>query len=157
MDPPKKILVVGEKQSGKTSIINAFNEYEPSNNSLTNCTLGDLSKKSSSPLTQAKKAQSPYSCVNRDFSLKILKINGKKVRVQLWDQGRNMNPSSTFQPLYIRHVSGCIVVARASCKKSLERAFRWKELFDKKTQTGDEPKVPCCIFINHDTEVTSEM
>lgn len=51
---------------------------------------------------------------NTDFSLKILKIEGQKVRVQLWDQGNNINPKTTFQPLYTRHVSGCIVVANTS-------------------------------------------
>jgi signal recognition particle receptor subunit beta len=61
-----------------------------------------------------------------------------------------MNPQTTFQPLYTRHVSGCIIVANTSNPKSLERAFRWKEVFDKKTKVPDEPPVPATIFINHD-------
>ena len=72
------------------------------------------------------------------------------MRVQLWDQGSNMNPQTTFQPLYTRHVSGCIIVANTSNPKSLERAYRWKEVFDKKTKVPDEPPVPATIFINHD-------
>jgi hypothetical protein len=61
-----------------------------------------------------------------------------------------MNPQTTFQPLYTRHVSGCIIVASTSNPKSLERAYRWKEVFDKKTKVPDEPSVPTTIFINHD-------
>ena len=61
-----------------------------------------------------------------------------------------MSPQTTFQPLYTRHVSGCIIVANTSNPKSLERAFRWKEVFDKKTKVPDEPPVPATIFINHD-------
>jgi hypothetical protein len=34
--------------------------------------------------------------IGADFSLKIFTINGEKVRVQLWDQGSNMNPQTTF-------------------------------------------------------------
>jgi hypothetical protein len=34
--------------------------------------------------------------VNTDFSLKIMKIEGSKVRVQLWDQGAYINPKTTF-------------------------------------------------------------
>jgi hypothetical protein len=41
-------------------------------------------------------------------------------------------------------------VASTSNPKSLERAYRWKEVFDKKTKVPDEPSVPTTIFINHD-------
>jgi hypothetical protein len=41
-------------------------------------------------------------------------------------------------------------VASTSNRKSLERAYRWKEVFDKKTKVPDEPPVPTTIFINHD-------
>ena len=61
-----------------------------------------------------------------------------------------MNAQTTFQPLYIRRVSGCIIVANASTTKSLERAYKWKEFFDKKTKIPNEPVIPAAIFINHD-------
>ena len=41
-------------------------------------------------------------------------------------------------------------MASTSNPKSLERAFRWKEVFDKKTKVPDEPSIPATIFINHD-------
>ena len=41
-------------------------------------------------------------------------------------------------------------MASTSNPKSLERAYRWKEVFDKRTKVADEPSVPATIFINHD-------
>ena len=61
-----------------------------------------------------------------------------------------MGASSTFQPLYIRNISGCIIVANSTNSKSMERAQRWKDYFDKKTKIPNEPNVPACLFINHD-------
>jgi hypothetical protein len=79
-----------------------------------------------------------------------MKIDGKKVRLQLWDQGANINPKTTFQPLFTRHVSGCIVVANTSNPASITKAAKWKEQFDKMTKVKDEPSIPCTLFINHD-------
>jgi len=90
---------------------------------------------------------------NTDFSLKIMNIDGQKIRAQLWDQGANINPKTTFQPLYTRHVSGCIVVANTSNPDSIVKASLWKEQFDKITKVKDEPSIPCTLFINHDEEV----
>lgn len=67
-----------------------------------------------------------------------------------------MTPHTTFQPLYTRHVSGCIIVANTSNPKSLERAHKWKEMFDLRTKVSDEPGVPCTIFINHDIPLPVE-
>jgi hypothetical protein len=41
-------------------------------------------------------------------------------------------------------------VANTSNTKSLERAYKWKEFFDKKTKIPNEPVIPAAIFINHD-------
>ena len=77
MDPPKKLLIVGEKFSGKSSIVSIFKEYDGNNNnSLTGCTSGDVSKTPTSPFNQTKKTLSSHKSVNQDFSLKILKIQG---------------------------------------------------------------------------------
>ena len=83
-------------------------------------------------------------------------LNDQRVRVQLWDQGSNLNAQTTFQPLYIRHVSGCIIVCNTSNSKSIENAYRWKEEFDKRTKLPDEPGLPCCLFINHDHLVADD-
>ena len=84
-----KLLVVGESGAGKTSIIKAFLDHDSGDGTTPNMS-------------------------NSDFSLKIVKADGEKLRMQLWDQGNSKDPVSTFQPLYTRHASGCIVVANAS-------------------------------------------
>ena len=75
--------------------------------------------------------------------------------MQLWDQGANINPKTTFQPLYTRHVSGCIVVANSSNPDSIAKAAVWKEQFDKITKVKDEPSIPCTLFINHDIPIST--
>ena len=62
----------------------------------------------------------PKNNANKDFSLKIMKINGEKVRVQLWD-GQNGDPESTFSPLFTRHTAGCIIVCNAMNSKSVKK------------------------------------
>ena len=56
-----------------------------------------------------------------DFSLKIIKVDGEKVRLQVWDQGNAKDPISTFQPLFVRHAAACIVVASTVDENSLKR------------------------------------
>ena len=70
--------------------------------------------------------------------------------MQLWDQGRQVNPQATFQPLFTRNVSACIVMAKTSNKRSLEKAHMWKEYFERKTRGRGEPVIPCTLFVNHD-------
>ena len=84
--------------------------------------------------------------------MKFLNLEGRKVRLQLWDQGNSVNPQSTFNPLFTRHVSGCIVVANTSNPASITKAAQWKEQFDQQTKVYDEPSIPCTLFINHDCE-----
>ena len=60
--------MVGEADTGKTSLILTFLNYSDKDGPT------DINK---------KKRINP----NNDFSLKIIKIDGEKVRLQLWDQG----------------------------------------------------------------------
>ena len=148
---PTKILIVGEKCSGKTSIVQTFKEYDFTGSaSTTNTKVTDEKSGKRNESGNNKSKGKMHVGVNQDFSLKILQIDGQKVRVQLWDQGSHMGASATFQPLYIRNISGCIIVANSTNYKSLERAQRWKDYFDKKTKIPNEPNVPACLFINHD-------
>ena len=160
MEAPKKLLIVGERSTGKTTLIKSFREHDhkdgmsqtASSSNGTNSKMnqganGQLlinSRTNDNKFNKIKAAQHP------DFSLKILRIDGKKVRVQLWDQGSNLNAQTTFQPLYIRHVAGCVIVANTSNPRSLELAYRWKDFFEKKTKIPNEAAVPICLFINHD-------
>ena len=65
MQGVEKILIVGETGTGKTSIVQEFMNYD-----------GDLTEK-----TENKRGYA----ANRDFQLKIMHIEGTKVRMQLWD------------------------------------------------------------------------
>ena len=94
----QKIIIVGEPETGKTSIIQSFLDYE-----------GELNKSMMGAGNKPK--QHNVINANSDFSLKIIKLGEERVRLQLWDQGLSKDPQSTFQPLFTRHTAGCIVVA----------------------------------------------
>ena len=64
-----KIIIVGEPQTGKTSLIQSFLDYE-----------GDLNQSLIGGGQQKKKVHRVIHS-NSDFSLKIIKINGEKVRL----------------------------------------------------------------------------
>ena len=100
VDPPKKLIIVGEKHTGKTSLIKVFKDYEGGSRSCSNTksqTMASLAEKSisQSDKKMGSKSRGDMKKYN-DFSLRILHINGKKLRVQLWDQGANMNAQTTF-------------------------------------------------------------
>ena len=102
-----KILVVGEPQTGKSSIITAFFNCQE---------LTDTASRQ----TQMTKQIGGANNSMMDFVLKIINIKGKKVRVQLWDMAGSSDPSTVFSPLFVRNCVGCIVVGKADNKKSLE-------------------------------------
>ena len=80
-------------------------------------------------------------------------VDGKKVNLQLWDQGQSKSPESTFQPLFPRHVSGCIIVANTSTPDNIRKALNWKRCFDERTKIKNESSIPCTLFINHDVPI----
>ena len=80
-------------------------------------------------------------------------INGTKVRIQLWDQGNQTHPESTFQPLFTRHAAGCIVVAYTSNLETLRKAEYWKKYYDLKTKVVNDLSYPSVLFINHFDQV----
>ena len=96
-----KILVVGEPEAGKSQISTSIFDCEALNELL-----------SRAP-TFTKQIAGQKTDVAMDFVLKIVNINGLKVRVQLWDMAGNKDPASVFSPLFVRNAVGCIVVGRA--------------------------------------------
>lgn len=95
-----KILVVGDPQVGKSSIITAFFNCESLNDGKSAQTIftKNLGKNNGAMM---------------DFVLKIINVNGTKMRVQLWDMAGSTDPHTVFSPLFIRNSVGCIVVGSA--------------------------------------------
>ena len=97
VDPPKKLIIVGEKVTGKTSLIKVFKEYDgpgtcsdtfdsksKSQNYNTTASSITANKKQISSFGSARDSRTGNRKDKRrdsDFSLKILRINGKKMRV----------------------------------------------------------------------------
>ena len=100
-------MVVGEPEAGKSAIIKAFMDYEDP----------DMRDNQIGSRPTPSMSQSKIS----DFSLKIIKLDGEKVRIQLWDQGLAKDPQSTFQPLFTRHAAGCIVVGNTLNLQTLKK------------------------------------
>eukprot|EP00347_Sterkiella_histriomuscorum_P020206 403338691 len=90
-----------------------------------------------------------------DFVLKILNVNGKKIRLQLWDIGGNTDPNTAFPntaftPLFIRNAIGCVIVAKSDDPKSLSNVIDWKTCFDYQTTASlYQTALPTMILINH--------
>jgi len=95
-----KILVVGEPQMGKSTLITGIFDCEQ---------LNDLISK---PTTFTKHIAGKGE-QTMDFVLKIINVNGRKARVQLWDMAGSKETASVFSPLFVRNAVGCIVVGRA--------------------------------------------
>lgn len=66
MEPPKKILVVGEKLTGKSSIIQIFKDYDPSTNSFTQSTANHSATMLTSSLSHHHSANVPSTTGNKD-------------------------------------------------------------------------------------------
>lgn len=96
----EKILVVGEPQTGKSSLIQEFMNYD-------------------GPLADKGGPRPPRSTAQKDFHLKVLKVEGERVRLQIWDQVCK-DPQSTFNPLFSRHAAGCIIVANSLNVKTIK-------------------------------------
>ena len=97
----------------------------------------------------------PTAQSSMDFVLKIINVNGTKLRVQLWDMAGSSDPATVFNPLFLRNAVGCIVVGRADNQKSLENMVKWKESFDKYTRMPKSPCLPSGLFINHFADESS--
>lgn len=130
-----KILVVGEPQTGKSTLITA----------IFDC--GKLNDAMSLPTTFTKQVASDKPQQSMDFVLKIVNVNGRKARVQLWDMAGSVDTASVFSPLFVRNAVACIVVGRSD--KPLDEMAKWKAAFDEKTQVPLKEPLPTAFFINH--------
>ena len=99
-----KILVIGDSFSGKTSLVNRFisNKFDPNYKATVAC----------------------------DFSLKILKIEGNEIRLQLWDLVGQDARGAAINKVFCRGASGAIVVADITNEDSLDSTLNWKDQVD---------------------------
>ena len=81
MQPPTKILIVGEKCTGKTSLIQIFRDHDSGGSSNTRATDNEKSGdgQGDQMVFEEQKPKPKYklgSGINQDFSLKILRYDG---------------------------------------------------------------------------------
>lgn len=55
-----------------------------------------------------------------DFVMKIIEVDGRKVRLQLWEIAGGSKVETAFCPLFIRNAVGCIILANADNPKSIK-------------------------------------
>lgn len=117
-----KVLVVGEANTGKTSIIKRFVHGIFSNNYK--------------------------STIGVDFALKVLEWSPNTiVRLQLWDIA-GQERFGNMTRVYYKEALAAIVVFDVSAPKSFEAVERWKHDIDDKVKLADGGKIPVVLLAN---------
>ena len=99
-----KILVIGQSNAGKTSIVNRF---------------------------VANKFESVYKAtIACEFQTKLLKLEEEEFRIQLWDLVGQDQRIGALNRLFCRGAMGAICVADITSQESLEAAIHWKDQID---------------------------
>ena len=99
-----KIIIIGNSNVGKTSIINRFTDKEYSDKHL--ATLG---------------------C---DFHMKTIMINEKMIKIQIWDTA-GMEKYQSITKSYYRGAQACLIVFDITNRESFEAIDNWIENFNK--------------------------
>ena len=97
----KKVLVIGDSNTGKTSLVNRAvnNTFEPVYKATVAC----------------------------EFGTKILEINGESIQLQLWDLAGQDRLTSSMSKIYARDAVGAIIVCDLTDKNSMEMTAEWKK------------------------------
>jgi len=117
-----KILVVGDHDVGKTSLIQryVYKSIDITNNKTT---------------------------VGMEIESKRVRIkNGKTLDIQLWDIAGQERFIGLF-PIYYRSAVGAVVVFDITSKQSLNIALKWKNEIDNKL-CNDGNQIPIVLFAN---------
>jgi len=116
-----KLLVIGDMNTGKTSLVNQFVH---------------------------KKFDSTYKAtIACEFALKVLEINGSTVRVQLWDIA-GQDRLGGISKLYCRDAVGAVVVSDVTSEDSLKNVLQWKEQVDAHLAMQDGSHIPMVLLSN---------
>ena len=99
-----KIIIIGNSNVGKTSIINRFTDKEFKDKHL--ATLG---------------------C---DFHMKTIMINEKMIKIQIWDTA-GMEKYQSITKSYYRGAQACLIVFDITNRESFESIDNWIENFNK--------------------------
>ncbi len=99
-----KIIIIGNSNVGKTSIINRFTDKEFKDKHL--ATLG---------------------C---DFHMKTIMINEKMIKIQIWDTA-GMEKYQSITKSYYRGAQACLIVFDITNRESFESIENWIENFNK--------------------------
>lgn len=116
-----KILVIGETNTGKTSLVNRYvqNEFKEDVGPTIAC----------------------------EFALKVQNIDGKSVRVQVWDIA-GQDRIGSISKLYCRDAVGAVVVCDCTKPATLKLAAEWKKQVDEHVQMPDKSPLPMLLLAN---------
>jgi len=116
-----KVLVLGDCNTGKTSIIKRckYDTYSTKYNST----------------------------VGVDFTLKIMTHGGENVRLQLWDIA-GQDRFGTIARVYYRDAQGALLVYDVTQKKTFENVIKWKREIDEKVELEDGRPIPVLLLGN---------
>ncbi|KAJ8257207.1 hypothetical protein GJAV_G00183070 [Gymnothorax javanicus] len=117
-----KVLVIGNCQVGKTSLVHRY--------------------------ANEKFSKNYKSTVGADFAVKVLAWSDTEtVRLQLWDiAGQERYTSMTR--IYYKEASGCVIMFDVTDASSFEGARSWKEDLDSKVRSAEGALLPCILLAN---------
>ncbi|KAF4668608.1 Ras- protein Rab-4A [Perkinsus chesapeaki] len=115
-----KIIIIGDAGSGKSCIIKQFldgifNGYESAHT------------------------------IGIEFASKIIKVNGKRVKLQIWDTA-GQERYRTVTRSYYKGAAGVVLVYDITCRDSYNHIPTW--LQDAKRETGEIDNIPIIILGN---------
>ena len=116
-----KIIIIGDSCVGKTSLARRF-----VNNSF---------------------IESYKSTIGIDFLSKVIKINNKKINLQIWDTAGNER-FHAMSPSFYRGADGCIIVFDLTNMLSFKNLENWIDEFLLTTCTQDPESFPFIIIGN---------
>jgi len=118
-----KILVIGDHNTGKTSLVRSYVYKNSTDDYPTEATIG------------------------MDIASKHVRVDDMILQVQLWDiagQDRFIG----LAPTYYRHAVAAVVVFDITNAQSLDNAKKWKSDVDDKVFLRNEDNIPVVLFAN---------